>query len=205
MITALLHGIILAFGLIIPLGTQNVFVFNQGVSQPSYKKALPVILTASLCDTVLIILAVLGISMIVFTIPSLKIIFLIVGLLFLIYMGYSIWKSNPAKLNKKDAEMPPKKQIIFALSVSLLNPHAILDTIGVIGTSSLNYNGIEKVVFTSATIVVSWCWFFSLALIGKLIGHFDNNGRFIQIINKISAITIWIVAIIILKQLLNSF
>ena len=27
---AIIHGIILAFGLIIPLGVQNVFVFNQG-------------------------------------------------------------------------------------------------------------------------------------------------------------------------------
>ena len=30
MTEAILHGIILAFGLIIPLGVQNVFVFNQG-------------------------------------------------------------------------------------------------------------------------------------------------------------------------------
>ena len=32
---AIIHGIILAFGLIIPLGVQNVFVFNQGASQPN--------------------------------------------------------------------------------------------------------------------------------------------------------------------------
>ncbi len=43
--------------------------------------------------------------------------------------------------------MPLKKQILFAASVSLLNPHAILDTIGVIGTNSIQYIGSEKMGF----------------------------------------------------------
>lgn len=38
---AIIHGIILAFGLIIPLGVQNVFVFNQGASQPNIWRAPP--------------------------------------------------------------------------------------------------------------------------------------------------------------------
>src|SRR5690625_4107051 len=33
---ALVHGIILAFGLIIPLGVQNIFIFNQGATHKSY-------------------------------------------------------------------------------------------------------------------------------------------------------------------------
>lgn len=30
MTEAIVHGMILAFGLILPLGVQNIFVFNQG-------------------------------------------------------------------------------------------------------------------------------------------------------------------------------
>lgn len=52
--------------------------------------------------------------------------------------------------------------MLFAMSVSLPNPHAILDTMGVIGTSSLKYNGTEKLVFTVVCIVVSWLWFVGL-------------------------------------------
>lgn len=62
---AIIHGIILAFGLILPLGVQNVFVFSQGAMQPSRLRALPAVLTAALCDTLLILLAVLGLSVIV--------------------------------------------------------------------------------------------------------------------------------------------
>ena len=46
MLAAFLHGVILAFGLIIPLGIQNVFIFNQGATQPKFIYALPSILTA---------------------------------------------------------------------------------------------------------------------------------------------------------------
>ncbi|TGV22644.1 amino acid transporter, partial [Mesorhizobium sp. M00.F.Ca.ET.186.01.1.1] len=60
MAEAILHGFVLAFGLILPLGAQNVFVFNQGASQPTLWRAAPVIVTAAVCDAILILLAVLG-------------------------------------------------------------------------------------------------------------------------------------------------
>jgi L-lysine exporter family protein LysE/ArgO len=203
MISALLHGIALAFGLILPLGAQNVFVFNQGASQPTFKRVLPVILTACLCDTLLISLAVIGVSVIVLTVPILQTVIFSIGLLFLLYMGWSIWKSDPVGATQKEAALPPKKQIMFALSVSLLNPHAILDTIGVIGTSSLSYTGAEKLAFTVACIVISWIWFFGLAILGRVVGQFDAEGKFLKIINKISALIIWTVAAYIAIQLMN--
>lgn len=194
MITAMLHGIALAFGLILPLGAQNVFVFNQGASQPHFRKAIPVIITASLCDTLLILLAILGVSVIVFTIPILQTVLFSIGFIFLLYMGWSIWRSKPSKIDQNEAPLTSKKQIIFAMSVSLLNPHAIMDTIGVIGTSSLSYSGVEKVMFASATILVSWIWFFSIALAGKIVGQLDTDGKIMLLINKISALIIWFVA-----------
>ncbi|RKJ61840.1 amino acid transporter, partial [Butyricicoccus sp. 1XD8-22] len=89
----ILHGIILAFGLILPLGVQNVFVFSQGVTQPRFIQALPATITASICDTILILLAVLGISMIVLQFEWIRLILLVGGILFLLYMGKVIWQS----------------------------------------------------------------------------------------------------------------
>ena len=60
---AFIHGIILAIGLILPLGVQNLFVFTQGVIQPTVLRTLPVVVTASICDTLLIVLAVQGVSL----------------------------------------------------------------------------------------------------------------------------------------------
>ncbi len=98
--------------------------------------------------------------------------------------------------------MSTKKQIVFALSVSLLNPHAILDTVGVIGSSSLVYSGTEKMIFTATCIVVSWCWFHGLCLTGRLLKKIDTSGKFLRILNKISAIIIWITALYMLKSIL---
>lgn len=204
MIEGIIHGILLAFGLILPLGAQNVFVFNQGALQPQFKKAVPVIITASLCDTFLILLAVLGVSVVVLTVPLFQTILFSVGICFLLYMGWSIWKSEPATSGDQQA-LTPKKQIMFAMSVSLLNPHAILDTIGVIGTSSLAYEGLAKWAFTVSCIAVSWIWFTGLAIAGKIVGNLDPNGKFLKFLNKISALIIWFVAIYLLIKLIEIF
>ncbi|MFZ5643561.1 MAG: LysE/ArgO family amino acid transporter [Bacillota bacterium] len=193
---AFIHGFVLAFGLILPLGVQNVFVFNQGASQPSFIRAVPVIITASICDTLLILLAVIGVSVVVLNIAWLKTILFGVGFLFLVYMGWATWKATSDEKNEGRREaISPKKQIIFALSVSLLNPHAIIDTIGVIGTSSLYYSSKEKWIFAGAAVLVSWIWFFSLALCGRALGKLDNGGKWINYLNKVSAFIIWGTAI----------
>ncbi|PIJ97498.1 LysE/ArgO family amino acid transporter [Lysinibacillus sphaericus] len=190
---AFLHGIILAFGLILPLGVQNVFVFSQGATQPTIWRALPASLTAAICDTLLILLAVFGLSIIVLQFEWLRITLMSVGILFLLYMGYTIWRSSPVTGNKSEA-LPVKKQILFALSVSLLNPHAILDTIGVIGTSALKYSGTEQFIFTTACVLISWLWFFGLTVTGSSFQKLDSSGNVMRNFNRCSAIFIWATA-----------
>ncbi|MCT1538397.1 LysE/ArgO family amino acid transporter [Lysinibacillus capsici] len=190
---AFLHGIILAFGLILPLGVQNVFVFSQGATQPSLLRALPAGVTAAICDTLLILLAVFGLSLIVLQFEWLRITLMTIGIIFLLYMGYSIWRSNPANTENSEA-LPIKKQILFALSVSVLNPHAILDTIGVIGTSALKYSGTEQIMFTVACVFISWLWFFGLTLTGASFKKLDGSGKLMRLFNKCSAVFIWATA-----------
>lgn len=190
---AFLHGIILAFGLILPLGVQNVFVFSQGATQPNLLRALPASVTAAICDTLLILLAVFGLSLIVLQFEWLRITLMAIGIVFLLYMGYSIWRSNPANTENSEA-LPIKKQILFALSVSLLNPHAILDTIGVIGTSALKYSGAEQMMFTIACVFISWLWFFGLTLTGASFKKLDGSGKLMRLFNKCSAVFIWATA-----------
>lgn len=190
---AILHGIILAFGLILPLGVQNVFIFSQGATQPKLIRALPATITAALCDTFLILLAIFGLSVIVLQFEWLRVSLMIAGILFLLYMGYAIWRAEPTF--KANNALPTHQQIIFALSVSLLNPHAMLDIVGVIGTSALKYVGTEQVLFTVACITVSWLWFFGIMLAGSIMKKLDATGGLMNIFNKCSALFIWGTAI----------
>ncbi|WP_442599255.1 LysE/ArgO family amino acid transporter [Neobacillus sp. D3-1R] len=202
MLNAFIHGFILAFGLILPLGVQNVFVFNQGATQPSFIRAIPVVLTAAICDTILISVAVLGISVIILGLSWIKTILILVGVVFLLVMGFSTWNTKLKKDETESEVFSAKKQILFAASVSLLNPHAILDTIGVIGTSSITYTGSEKWIFTLSCILVSWLWFFGLSLVGKMVGKIDSSGYLIKILNKVSAIIMWGTAAVLILSLL---
>ncbi|KKO52365.1 LysE/ArgO family amino acid transporter [Paenibacillus sp. DMB20] len=206
MFDAIIHGFILALGLILPLGVQNVFVFNQGAVQPRFIRALPVIITASLCDMLLISLAVFGVSVVVLEYEWIRLALLTIGIGFLIYMGFVTWRSKPPAQHREAAgSFTPKKQIAFAMSVSLLNPHAILDTVGVIGTSSLQYTGLEKAAFSAACITVSWLWFLGLGVAGRAAGKADPSGKLLSVINVSSAMIMWGTAIYLAYSLIQSF
>ncbi|MGB8955675.1 MAG: LysE/ArgO family amino acid transporter [Tumebacillaceae bacterium] len=201
MLTAFLHGFLLAFGLILPLGVQNVFVFNQGAAQRRWVRGLPVVLTAALCDTLLISAAVLGVSVVVLQVGWMQKLLTWGGVAFLLYMGWMTWKSVPGDNPDEEAESwPAKRQILFAMSVSLLNPHAILDTIGVIGTSSLGYAGAEKFLFALACIVVSWLWFLGLMTAGHLLGSLQGAQRWRVLLNRVSAVIMWMSAVYLVLQ-----
>jgi len=193
---AFVHGIVLAMGLILPLGIQNLFVFTQGVTQPTLVSTLPVVVTASLCDTILILLAVQGVSLFIASFAWIKVFFLGLGFIFLTYMGWLTWNNRLVhSCDKEGTRSTVKQQILFAVTVSLLNPHAVLDTIGVIGTSSVNYSGNDKVYFTMACILISWCWFLFLAIMGWRVGRQKECTQLFVVINKISAVCMWLSAI----------
>src|SRR5688572_7524741 len=109
MIHAFLYGVLLAFGLIIPLGVQNIFIFNQGATQKHFLHAMPSVLTAGICDTLLILIAVMGISLVILTIPMLKTVVLTIGFIFLIYMGWVTWKNTPASIHTAEKPFSTKR------------------------------------------------------------------------------------------------
>lgn len=194
MTNAFIYGAILAFGLIIPLGVQNIFVFNQGASQRRFLHAMPSVITAFVCDAILISLAVLGISLLVLTVPWIKITIFLVGICFLIYMGWVTWNTS-LSLQDNCAPLSVKRQISFATSISLLNPHALLDTIGVIGTSSLSLPSHSKLTFTVACMLVSFFWFLWLAIAGHFLNKLDKSRVIVLFINKLSAFIMWSMAV----------
>src|SRR5699024_10824343 len=131
----------------------------------------------------------------------LQIVIYCVGFIILSYMAWSLRHEKPQTLERYHTTTA-RKQMGFAVSVSLLNAHAIMVTIGVIGTNAAMYEGVDKMVFTMTTIAVFWIWFIFLANSGKVVGNIDKRCKYILILNKFSAVIIVIVALIILKQLL---
>jgi L-lysine exporter family protein LysE/ArgO len=203
---AFIHGFVLALGLILPLGIQNVFIFSQGASHGRLIKALPAVLAAAVSDTLLILLAVQGVSLVILTFYWLRVVLVVVGAVFIAYMGWLTWNSSAnIELSEDTALWSVKRQVIFALTVSLFNPHAILDTIGVIGTSSLAYGGSEKSAFVAACIAVSWGWFIFLAAAGRTLRVLDSGGMVLRLMNKASAVIMWLSGLYMLYSLNHTF
>lgn len=194
MLAAILHGLFLAFGLILPLGAQNTFVLTQGALHRRWVGALPAVLTAAISDTFLITAAVSGLSLVILNFPLLQVGLSWIGVLFLAYMGWATWRSEVEEEQSVGERWPARRQIAFAASVSLLNPHAILDTVAVIGTNSLQYSGTPKLAFALTCIVVSWLWFVGLATGGYLLGLAASGARLRRRLNQASALVMWVVA-----------
>ncbi|MBX6352045.1 MAG: LysE family transporter [Thermoflavifilum sp.] len=197
---AALHGFLLAFGLILPIGMQNGFILMQGALHRSFRNALPAVLTAALCDTLLIAVAVLGVSAAALHVAWIRYTFGVVGIAFLIYMGVSTWREQDPPQEAATTEAaeadsspwPARRQMGFSASVSLLNPHALMDTLAVIGGSAAAYTAWrEKLAFGAACAAVSWVWFFGLCIAGHLAGRAALQRASFAWLRRISAVMMW--------------
>lgn len=197
MTLAAVHGFILALGLILPIGMQNGFIISQGAVHKRWMGSLPAVITAALCDTILVGLAVVGVSAAALHVTWLRYAFGVIGICFLLYMGWASWRDQgQAEGNHQPSAWPAKRQITFASSVSLLNPHALIDTLAVLGGSALVYTSwTDKIAFGTACALVSWIWFLVLSIAGHLLGKAVLRNTSFHIINRISAIMMWASAI----------
>lgn len=183
MVDAFVYAFVLALGLILPLGPQNSFILSIGSHSQRFRQTLPGVVTAAVCDTLLIVLAVMGVSVVVAEIHWLKITLALVGSAFLFYFG---WTSLRAATDKavKDVFVPTGyvKQIAMMATFSILNPFAWLDTVVVIGSNAMLFSGSRRMVFTLTCILVSWLWFLLLARVGMKMGQSLKNTAWRQYI-----------------------
>ncbi len=195
-LAAFTHGAILAVGLIVALGPQNVFVFQQGAIQPTLGRTLPTVLTAGLSDTLLILLGVFGVSAVVLEFAWVQTALFGAGTVLLAYIGWTLYTAPAVSVDPQTEEfLGTREQVGFTASVSLLNPHAILDTVGVIGTNALTYAVPDRWVFTVACLAVSWGWFTGLAVTGLAVGESASANRWLRHLNGVSAVIVWLVAL----------
>ncbi|MEU6861278.1 LysE family transporter [Glycomyces sp. NPDC046736] len=162
MTVAFFTGLALGLALIVPIGAQNVFVFGQGVSL-GMPRALWAVLGAGLCDTLLIVLGATGASALLDSVPGLRPAMLIGGAAFLTYLGVKSLRAKPAELADETGTWTPAQTLRRTAAVSLLNPHAILDTVGVLGAAIAAQSAATRTTFAIGTLSASWLWFLLLA------------------------------------------
>ena len=178
MITVFGSGVLLGLALIVPIGAQNVFVLNQSIAV-GMPRALAAVLVAGLCDSLLILAGAVGVSAILTGVPGLRPTLLAAGVLLLVFLGIRSLRTGMVEENalREGQRLSLRAVVSRTASVSLLNPHAILDTVGVLGAAITAQQAGQRVVFASGTLAASWVWFLILALAASVLRRFLTPRR----------------------------
>jgi L-lysine exporter family protein LysE/ArgO len=173
---AFFTGLAIGLALIVPIGAQNVFVFGQGVSL-GMPRALWAVVGAGVCDTILIVLGAAGTSALLNSVPGLRPAMLVAGALFLIYLGVKSLRAKPTDFDEQAGVWSRGQVLRQTMAVSLLNPHAILDTVGVLGAAITAQAVGMRLPFAVGAVVASWTWFLVLATAAHAMRRFLTKER----------------------------
>lgn len=190
----LLSGLTLGLSLIVATGPQNAFVLRQGLTR---RHALLAALACSLADTLLMVIGVLGVGALLARSPALATLGTLAGAAFLGWYGWRSFQSarKPGTLQAGgQGAQTPGAVLATAAAFSFLNPHALLDTVVLIGGASAGLENTGRVAFLLGTILASWTWFFSLALLAGRLAPLMRSARAWQVLDVLVGLMMWGIA-----------
>ena len=170
-----LQGLLLGFSLIIAIGAQNLFVFNQGLIG---KHVMIVCLFCSLSDALLILIGYSGLYLIIENNVILQNFIILIGFLWL--LGYGVLKIREGMSFDQESNLDIQishtnnrnlyKTILAISGITWLNPHVYLDTVFLIGSISNSVQSEKQFSFLLGAISSSFLFFFFLGYMGFKIG-----------------------------------
>ncbi|UBV42408.1 LysE family transporter [Deinococcus taeanensis] len=198
-----LRGLSLGLSLIVAIGPQNAFVLRQGLSR---RHAALAALACSVCDTLLITLGVLGVGALLSRTPALVTAGTLCGAAFLTWYGLralrGAWVGGAPGLHAGAGVAPTVRGVLVtAAGFSLLNPHALLDTVVLIGGASAGLSGAGRGAFLSGTVLASWAWFFMLALAGRAVAPVMARPGAWRLLDAVIGVTLLLTAAGLLRGL----
>jgi L-lysine exporter family protein LysE/ArgO len=159
-VSPFLFGLLFGLATAFPIGVQSFVVMNQGL-RVGYPKVLVGIATASLCDSLLIVLGAAGASALLVAAGNER--FLIsMGVLFFFVVGVKTLRSSSEEETEVKSRSPTGTMVAQTVGVSLLNPHAVFETVGLLGGAIAIQAAEDRLGFAMGAISASWVWFFAV-------------------------------------------
>ncbi|MGW2564263.1 LysE/ArgO family amino acid transporter [Streptomyces sp. NPDC001514] len=154
-----LSGLVLGLGLIMPIGAQNLFIIQQGISL-GYPRFLHATLATTCCDALMIAVGALGLGAVFQNNDTLRTVLLVAGSGYLLYLAVQGLRASAEHLEDTGSSVSgPRATVVRAAGVSLLNPHAVLDTVGVLGAVAATHSGLGRLAFALGAVLASLLWF----------------------------------------------
>lgn len=196
-VTPFIHGFLLCASIIVAFGPQNLFILRQGLRR---QHVFATALFSTLADLVLIALAVGGLSAIVSTNSYFKLGVTLLGGLFLAYFGgcallRAFRKGSAAPdLSSHKTTASIGATIVAALGFAFLNPAAYLDTVMIIGSSSLSFSNSERIIFGVGAVAASTSWFFILSYGAKKLTALFRSPLAWRVLDVMSGLAMLVIA-----------
>uniref|UniRef100_UPI00404838EE LysE/ArgO family amino acid transporter n=1 Tax=Yoonia sp. TaxID=2212373 RepID=UPI00404838EE len=196
MIGPVLTGFATGFSLILAIGAQNAFVLRQGLAR---QHVFWLCLFCAASDALLIAAGVLGFSVIVQAAPMLPTVMAWGGAAFL--FGYGAMRLRAAYVGAYDTHISGHSAGLWATlgaaaAFTWLNPHVYLDTLGLIGAISTQYDlGPNRYAFAIGAILSSFTFFFGLGYGARFLAPVMRSARAWRVFDVLIGVVMWALAL----------
>lgn len=187
-----INGLIMGLSLIMALGPQNIFLIKQGARRNHAGLSAMV---CFICDIILVLASVTGLHKLLLAHPTLRTVMIWLGSAFLLaYAFKSIRSALGAKKSTiiGSTEYTKMQIVLFALGFSLLNPHAIIDSLVIIGSGSSQFPN-HEFAFLGGVISASFLWFCSLTFTTRYFSDLISKESIWQMIELFSGLVMAVI------------
>lgn len=184
-----LRGILIGFAFVAPIGMQNIYMFNNALSN-KMSKALLYNFLVWFCDALFSFAAFYGIGALISANEIVKIIVMLIGGALTSYIGFNIIRSAKQTAIGSDSKKQTLKQALMtALIVSWGNPQAMIDGTMILGASRATLTFEQSILFITGVITASFIWDHGITIGFNLLRD-KLPKKFLLAINLISGIIV---------------
>nr|WP_267473189.1 LysE family transporter [Ligilactobacillus ruminis] len=179
----------IGFAFVAPIGMQNIYMFNNALSN-KMSKALLYNFLVWFCDALFSFAAFYGIGALISANEIVKIIVMLIGGALTSYIGFNIIRSAKQTAIGSDSKKQTLKQALMtALIVSWGNPQAMIDGTMMLGASRATLTFEQSILFITGVITASFIWDHGITIGFNLLRD-KLPKKFLLAINLISGIIV---------------
>ena len=176
-----LQGLLFGLAYVAPIGVQNMFVINTGLTQPR-NKAYITALIVIFFDISLAMACFFGIGALMNKFEIIRLAISLIGGIVIIIMGVKLIMSKDSVSTDTDVDIPVIKVISMACVVTWFNPQALIDGSLLLGAFHASLPAGMDYAFILGVACASCTWFLGITTVTSVFrGHF--NEKILRLIN----------------------
>ncbi len=204
LLQVILQGMLIGFAYSAPIGMQNLYIFNNALSN-RLSKAFLYASVIWLVDAVFSLIAFLGVGTLIMQNDFIKLAVMLIGGLIVSYLGGTIIRTaNAVQLNTIEQATTLGKVFVTALVLSFGNPQGLIDGSLMLGALRGTLADREVMPFYGGVILATAIWFTGITLAFNILRD-RLSKRFLVWINLISGFIVLLYGLHLILEFMKHF